>query len=304
MSWVSSTSVRQRIQSSLLFSLPLSPVPPSLLFVCLFLSSFHLSFLLSLFFFFFLPFVLSFLHSFFLISFFSLLFSQTFFSLSHKITRRSVRGTTYSYLTMFNQSINQSIDRSINEHFIVKTIYSAVPIKLVPARLYPGSDREPAREDCPVSILMFLSRDHRDSLFLPHQGDFAILLNSGMSIRQALLMNVLSAMTCYVGLVIGILVGSLEQGSLWIFGIAGGMFLYISLADMVRTPGKRADTPKLFFFFNFGRKWPSSRRRDRSSLFFLKKEELECVRWKRLHGNIQYSIVYRIRQYKVSGIVV
>ncbi|XP_062840796.1 metal cation symporter ZIP8 [Trichomycterus rosablanca] len=66
----------------------------------------------------------------------------------------------------------------------------------------------------------------------PHElGDFVILLNSGMSIRQAALFNLLSAMSCYMGLVLGILLGSSFAPNV-IFAFAGGMFLYISLADM------------------------------------------------------------------------
>merc|ERR1719369_1097663 len=44
--------------------------------------------------------------------------------------------------------------------------------------------------------------------------------------------NFLSACTCYLGLVLGILLGELDANC-YIFGIAGGMFLYISLVDMV-----------------------------------------------------------------------
>lgn len=63
-------------------------------------------------------------------------------------------------------------------------------------------------------------------------GDFVILLNSGMSIPQAIFFNLLSALSCYVGLVFGILLGSNFAPNA-IFAIAGGMFLYIALADMV-----------------------------------------------------------------------
>jgi len=67
----------------------------------------------------------------------------------------------------------------------------------------------------------------------PHElGDFAVLLNAGMSMKQALIYNFLSACTCYLGLVLGILLGELDANS-YIFGLAGGMFLYISLVDMV-----------------------------------------------------------------------
>lgn len=50
---------------------------------------------------------------------------------------------------------------------------------------------------------------------------------------QALVYNFLSACTCYVGLVFGILLGELHVGNEYIFAAAGGMFLYIALVDMV-----------------------------------------------------------------------
>ncbi|XP_006864458.1 PREDICTED: zinc transporter ZIP14 isoform X2 [Chrysochloris asiatica] len=66
----------------------------------------------------------------------------------------------------------------------------------------------------------------------PHElGDFVILLNAGMSIQQALFFNFLSACCCYLGLAFGILAGSHFSAN-WIFALAGGMFLYIALADM------------------------------------------------------------------------
>ena len=63
-------------------------------------------------------------------------------------------------------------------------------------------------------------------------GDFAVLLSAGMTMRQALLYNFLSACTCYLGLALGIVLGEFEA-SQYIFALAGGMFLYISLVDMV-----------------------------------------------------------------------
>ncbi|KAG9354730.1 hypothetical protein JZ751_001443 [Albula glossodonta] len=66
----------------------------------------------------------------------------------------------------------------------------------------------------------------------PHElGDFVILLNAGMSIQQALFFNFLSACCCYLGMGFGILAGSHFSAN-WIFALAGGMFLYIALADM------------------------------------------------------------------------
>ena len=48
-----------------------------------------------------------------------------------------------------------------------------------------------------------------------------------------MLYNFLSACTCYFGLILGILLGEMQDGNQYIFAAAGGMFLYISLVDMV-----------------------------------------------------------------------
>lgn len=65
-------------------------------------------------------------------------------------------------------------------------------------------------------------------------GDVAILVSAGMTLRQALLYNLLSALSCYVGFVIGVVVGNVDDTfASYTFGFAGGMFLYISLACMV-----------------------------------------------------------------------
>lgn len=67
---------------------------------------------------------------------------------------------------------------------------------------------------------------------LPHElGDFAVLIASGMSVKQAVGYNFLSACTCYLGMVLGIVFGDI--GPTYIFALAGGMFLYIALVDMM-----------------------------------------------------------------------
>ncbi|RXG58461.1 Zinc transporter ZIP10 [Armadillidium vulgare] len=69
---------------------------------------------------------------------------------------------------------------------------------------------------------------------LPHElGDFAVLINSGMTMKQALFYNFLSATTCYIGMGVGIAIGEFTQDSTYIFALAAGMFLYISLVDML-----------------------------------------------------------------------
>ncbi|XP_069576576.1 zinc transporter ZIP6 [Brachyistius frenatus] len=70
---------------------------------------------------------------------------------------------------------------------------------------------------------------------LPHElGDFAVLLKAGMTVRQAILYNVLSAMMAYLGLVTGILIGHYADNiSMWIFALTAGLFMYVALVDMV-----------------------------------------------------------------------
>lgn len=83
------------------------------------------------------------------------------------------------------------------------------------------------------NAILNIDMDLKGILFFNILGDFAVLLSAGMTMRQALLYNFLSAITCYLGLVIGILLGDLAEGAPYIFALAGGMFLYIALVDMV-----------------------------------------------------------------------
>nr|CDS16761.1 zinc transporter zip8 [Echinococcus granulosus] len=68
-------------------------------------------------------------------------------------------------------------------------------------------------------------------------GDFAILVSSGFSIKSAVCANFLSACTTYLGVILGLLIGEVSTGALYVFAITAGFFLYISLADM--TPNIR-----------------------------------------------------------------
>ncbi|CDW52691.1 Zinc transporter ZIP14 [Trichuris trichiura] len=91
----------------------------------------------------------------------------------------------------------------------------------------------------------------------PHElGDVAILISSGMSIKQALFYNVLSALTCYLGFIVGMIVGELGTADRLIFSFAGGMFLFISLGNMIPEMSNRmqqklnsdsSNAVKLFF---------------------------------------------------------
>uniref|UniRef100_A0A0N4UK30 Zinc transporter ZIP8 n=1 Tax=Dracunculus medinensis TaxID=318479 RepID=A0A0N4UK30_DRAME len=68
----------------------------------------------------------------------------------------------------------------------------------------------------------------------PHElGDVAILLSAGMSLKQTLFYNLLSTVTCFIGFVIGVMLGSIETFLRYVFGFSGGMFLYIALSCMM-----------------------------------------------------------------------
>ncbi|KAH9519248.1 hypothetical protein Btru_075044 [Bulinus truncatus] len=79
---------------------------------------------------------------------------------------------------------------------------------------------------------------------LPHElADIAILLHSGLTIKKSLLINFLSACVCYIGLIIGVFLGSnIAEASKWIFAIAGGLFLYVPLVDMLPDMSNHLDS--------------------------------------------------------------
>ena len=54
-----------------------------------------------------------------------------------------------------------------------------------------------------------------------------------MSVKQAITYNLVSAILSYIGLVIGIIVGNYSTGRQFALAITAGLFLYVSLANMV-----------------------------------------------------------------------
>lgn len=69
---------------------------------------------------------------------------------------------------------------------------------------------------------------------LPHEiGDFAMLLKAGMTIKQAVFYNVLSSVLAFMGMVVGLLLGTVNNFAPWIFTATAGIFLYVALVDMM-----------------------------------------------------------------------
>lgn len=64
-------------------------------------------------------------------------------------------------------------------------------------------------------------------------GDFAVLLTAGMTVKQALFYNFVSALLALLGNFVGIALGNLSSITPWILSLIAGMFLYVALVDMV-----------------------------------------------------------------------
>ncbi|XP_075214840.1 zinc/iron regulated transporter-related protein 71B isoform X2 [Lycorma delicatula] len=69
---------------------------------------------------------------------------------------------------------------------------------------------------------------------LPHElGDFAVLLQSGMSVNQAVFYNIVSSILSIIGMAVGLLVGKYSSASQWVYSVTAGVFLYIALVNLV-----------------------------------------------------------------------
>ena len=69
---------------------------------------------------------------------------------------------------------------------------------------------------------------------LPHEvGDFALLLHSGMTVKVAVFYNLLSSIFAFLGLLVGLLLGTQGDFSSWLLSGTVGVFLYVALVSML-----------------------------------------------------------------------
>ena len=66
-------------------------------------------------------------------------------------------------------------------------------------------------------------------------GDFAVLLSTGLTPCRVILFNLFAACCAFIGLYIGVAVSASQVTRQWIFAVTAGMFLYVSLVNMVRS---------------------------------------------------------------------
>jgi zinc and cadmium transporter len=65
-------------------------------------------------------------------------------------------------------------------------------------------------------------------------GDFGVLVNGGLSVRKALVFNLLSAVTSILGAIISLVIGPQIQGySLFMLPVTAGGFIYIAGSDLI-----------------------------------------------------------------------
>lgn len=70
---------------------------------------------------------------------------------------------------------------------------------------------------------------------LPHElGDFALLLQTGVSLRRAIYLNIVSSILSFIGMVIGLFIVNVNNDFVrWIYAGTSGTFLYIAFADLM-----------------------------------------------------------------------
>ncbi|XP_054169350.1 zinc transporter ZIP12-like [Oppia nitens] len=91
---------------------------------------------------------------------------------------------------------------------------------------------------------------------IPHElGDFAVLLSTGLSVKKAAFINFVSALTAFIGLYIGIMLGTDSRSQNWVLATCAGIFLYVALTNMLPELKQKSKTNRPYLMIavkNFG----------------------------------------------------
>ncbi|XP_048747496.1 zinc transporter ZIP4-like isoform X2 [Ostrea edulis] len=174
------------------------------------------------------------------------------------VQRKSEGGQTPVILTSFN---NQPVDAIIKDGEELRTsreknaISPLVVMIVVGDALHNFTDGLAIAASFSASLLEGIAITiailcHE----LPQElGDFAILINEGLSFKRALIANLFSSLTAFIGFYIGVPISSHFGAGPWIFSITAGMFIYIALVDMLPSLIKNGSTnTRTFVYHNIG----------------------------------------------------
>ncbi|XP_065137702.1 zinc transporter ZIP4-like [Paramisgurnus dabryanus] len=142
-----------------------------------------------------------------------------------------------------NQSNSQTelVDGQKNNHSYLESVSPKRGLRLLPYMITIGDSIHNFADGLAVGAAFSVS--WRSGLAtslavlcheLPHElGDFAVLISCGLSVKKALLLNVGSALTSFIGLYIALSVSTHTDAQQWISALTAGFFLYVALADML-----------------------------------------------------------------------
>lgn len=89
---------------------------------------------------------------------------------------------------------------------------------------------------------------------LPHElGDFALLLQTGVSLRRAFVFNFISSVLSFIGMIFGLLIVNANSSFVrWIYTGTAGTFLYIAFADLIPELGRAEQSIKMTIIQTLG----------------------------------------------------
>uniref|UniRef100_A0A1I7XLR3 Na_Ca_ex domain-containing protein n=1 Tax=Heterorhabditis bacteriophora TaxID=37862 RepID=A0A1I7XLR3_HETBA len=124
----------------------------------------------------------------------------------------------------FLDTVNNELKKKDNDDEV------SVSIKVVEKRMI-----EPATiEVASVAYMIIFGSSANNFVDGMSMGTLAILINSGLGFRRALLFNMIPIFLSYLGFVCGVLLDNVDEGyDDYIFSISSGMYMYIFLGTLI-----------------------------------------------------------------------